>query len=554
MPSLKIIVGADGKPLEKTLDAVVAKSSRTAELVRNAFRGISYEDESTANLKLAAAAKRDARAKAAAMKWWNYAVIRGEADKQDASDKAAAKAASANKWWNAAVAKGAADKRKAEASELKSLRDSGSGITADQFMVSGVSARGKANMRVAATMFVSAARDTFASLASGQNPITVLLQQAPQVAQGFVMMGSAALKAVARFIPLVGTLVTAGLTYVSVTAKIKRFNEMLQEGERLDPFKDRLLSITEWMDVLDRGTLALQEFQDKYDSIGRDKNPIATALEEDIKKIKEESKLTQEVLQARLKLAQSHNDSAKAKKITTQIGDEEEKQSKAILARQERALQSARDQMKPGGVEYEAKKATNQATADEATVKSLKQQLADKEKHLQELKDSVPKVGKTGDKLFSPLYDQNLTNQRLVNFQIDELRQQLIAAEGKAAGSKRESDRRQGDALAVKEFEQKLAKEIERARANAQTTETYKATVNKITADIAGEKQTGLKARDVTEFQKLGAYAGSNSSLLDVNTQTARNTAQIVQLLSRPQVAPTTESRGVMFGGIGGAR
>lgn len=40
-----------------------------------------------------------------------------------------------------------------------------------------------------AAMFVSVARDTAASLASGANPITVFMQQMPQVMQAFVMMG-----------------------------------------------------------------------------------------------------------------------------------------------------------------------------------------------------------------------------------------------------------------------------------------------------------------------------------------------------------------------------
>lgn len=38
-------------------------------------------------------------------------------------------------------------------------------------------------------MFVSVARDTAASLASGANPITVFMQQFPQVMQAFIMMG-----------------------------------------------------------------------------------------------------------------------------------------------------------------------------------------------------------------------------------------------------------------------------------------------------------------------------------------------------------------------------
>lgn len=66
----------------------------------------------------------------------------------------------------------------------------------------------RSNYRVAATMFTSVGRDTFASLASGADPITVFLQQAPQVGQALVMMGG-------RFAMLTGVI---GLSVAAVVA------------------------------------------------------------------------------------------------------------------------------------------------------------------------------------------------------------------------------------------------------------------------------------------------------------------------------------------------
>lgn len=47
---------------------------------------------------------------------------------------------------------------------------------------------GRGSLGASTTMLVSAARDSLASLASGQNPLTIFLQQAPQVAQAATMV------------------------------------------------------------------------------------------------------------------------------------------------------------------------------------------------------------------------------------------------------------------------------------------------------------------------------------------------------------------------------
>ena len=69
-------------------------------------------------------------------------------------------------------------------------------------------------------MFVSVARDSAASLASGANPITVLMQQGPQVAQALTMMGASISAAVVPIVVAFGSLATSiGLLKAVVDAK-----------------------------------------------------------------------------------------------------------------------------------------------------------------------------------------------------------------------------------------------------------------------------------------------------------------------------------------------
>jgi hypothetical protein len=69
----------------------------------------------------------------------------------------------------------------------------------------------------ASAMFVSVARDSAASLASGANPLTVAMQQGPQVLQAFTMMGMGLRGMLAAVMPLSAALVS--LTNVVMLAK-----------------------------------------------------------------------------------------------------------------------------------------------------------------------------------------------------------------------------------------------------------------------------------------------------------------------------------------------
>lgn len=77
-------------------------------------------------------------------------------------------------------------------------------------------------------MFVSVARDTAASLASGANPATVFMQQAPQVLQAMTMMG-VSLKSV--FLSLLGPIGLIGAATVGVGLGINKMVDSIYNGD-----------------------------------------------------------------------------------------------------------------------------------------------------------------------------------------------------------------------------------------------------------------------------------------------------------------------------------
>lgn len=73
----------------------------------------------------------------------------------------------------------------------------------------------KGRLNVASSMFVSVARDASASLASGADPITVFLQQAPQIGQAATMIGG-------RFLLLTGIVGGLGLAVLGLGLGINK--------------------------------------------------------------------------------------------------------------------------------------------------------------------------------------------------------------------------------------------------------------------------------------------------------------------------------------------
>jgi len=171
------------------------------------------------------------------------------------------------KFWERAVAKGAEDQKKAAAEmavqQQAMFAEIGKGSIPENFLTVSPAAlaKAKSNMRVAATMFVSAIRDTFASLASGQNPITVFLQQAPQVMQGLVMMGG-------RVLALGLAFGVAAAAAVGLGAAINKWVNMYYQLDRLDRFgkklEENIKKLRQWRREQEDANKAAAEAHEKY--------------------------------------------------------------------------------------------------------------------------------------------------------------------------------------------------------------------------------------------------------------------------------------------------
>lgn len=121
-------------------------------------------------------------------------------------------------------------------------RGAGNGFTPANFNVGGPGGfrgmlRRGAYGGAASAMFVSVARDTAASLASGANPLTVFMQQAPQVLQAMTMIG---LK-IGQLLPVIASVGAALLAafaahYISkgIAGIIYGLDKIAARGERLE--------------------------------------------------------------------------------------------------------------------------------------------------------------------------------------------------------------------------------------------------------------------------------------------------------------------------------
>lgn len=130
------------------------------------------------------------------------------------------------------------------------------GLSSDSFMGggSGGTYRGPGRARAiggaSSAMFISVARDTMASLASGANPITVFMQQAPQVLQAITMMGFG-LKLMLGILGSVGVAMAAAFaTHIisnGVAAMVYGLDKIAARSERLESMRKILHKLVEEM-------------------------------------------------------------------------------------------------------------------------------------------------------------------------------------------------------------------------------------------------------------------------------------------------------------------
>lgn len=190
MPALRAIIGADARPFERELSRVEGTARTWTRRVTDNMRGGTAVG--TVGVTGKTMGKNDANAY---VEWWGKTLDEKRAKLGEAPQKAAA-AASSSFWGGMRRAKGM-----------------GGASTA---------------------MFVSVARDSAASLASGANPATIAMQQGPQLIQAFTMMGLSIKSVIAAAAPFAAVLVS--LTNVALLAREAYKASKAKEEEALTGF------------------------------------------------------------------------------------------------------------------------------------------------------------------------------------------------------------------------------------------------------------------------------------------------------------------------------
>ena len=158
--------------------------------------------------------------------------------------------------------------------QTETMRQSG-GVSAASFSSSGAPMyRGMSAARgiggAAAPMFISAARDTAASLASGANPFTVMLQQGPQVLQAFTMMG-VRLSALLPILGKVGLALAAAFSVhiisKGIAGMVYGLDKLDREGEKL---KSKATIFRKLREEMEEAAKAAKEWADAMNDVKAD--------------------------------------------------------------------------------------------------------------------------------------------------------------------------------------------------------------------------------------------------------------------------------------------
>jgi hypothetical protein len=156
-------------------------------------------------------------------------------------------------------------------------------------------------MNVASTMFISAARDAFASLASGANPMTVFLQQAPQVAQAFTMMGRSAMSAAKAVLMMPITWIIAGVVALGAALFfiVKHFTDLANVQKNLRSLMD--VTRQTFQDQIDVQKVAMDVTREQIEwnkKHAASQITLATETENALKALREKAQFEQQLAAA----------------------------------------------------------------------------------------------------------------------------------------------------------------------------------------------------------------------------------------------------------------
>ena len=169
-------------------------------------------------------------------------------------------------------------------------------VQLERSKAAGSAAGGFSSIGAAQTMLVSAARDTFASLASGQNPVTVFLQQAPQVAQAFTMMRASGRAFLMSLLlnPITLTVAALAALGTAIFFVIRHFTELRKVQENLKKLMDvTRITFEDRIKIQDDAIKSTREYMDWNSQLIKSENSLADALDKTIDTMRAKAKYEQ---------------------------------------------------------------------------------------------------------------------------------------------------------------------------------------------------------------------------------------------------------------------
>jgi len=232
------------------------------------------------------------------------------------------------------------------------------------------------------TMFVSATRDAFASLASGANPITVFLQQAPQVAQAFTMMGQSALKAAKGILMLPVTWLIAGLVAVVATLYYvgKHFADLSRGQETLRKLMDLTkTTFAEQVEVMKDANKASRDQVEWNKKHAQSQKDLADETRAALSALKEKAGFEQQLATARgaskQKLAQMELEQARAELALLEAAAKKAQAQYSASRQQLTAASDAKDEFGGFGEKSRLEKGKNQLEEAAKLIKEIEEKM-----------------------------------------------------------------------------------------------------------------------------------------------------------------------------------
>lgn len=388
------------------------------------------------------------------------------------------------------------------------------------------------------SMFISAARDTFASLASGMNPMTVFMQQAPQVAQGFAMMSRDALKAATRFLGWGAAVAAVGLGIWALVRHFKAIREELKNFTSLTDISTR--TIANQINALKESAEVQREHWDWLRKHSNAQDDLAKAVDRAHESLKRKHQLEQEVARGKgdspRKLAELELKQAKEELAFLKQAEAEAKANHAAAverAKESAAAAEAFPKTDAGLTRDSAKKQLDEATqvADAIREKMAGQMFTeiDPEASSQaRTRIYRTRPANASDKIEVEVngkkYTRSLNEATAAVNELEQKSKQLADAEH---GVKNRMTESAAEADKAKERADSLSNSVQKLESEIGLSE-------EISSQLSGKRRGGEKVPNVNERQRHGAYIGTPQTMVDQQRVTNSLLTQIRDRFPKP--------------------